>query len=143
MRILHPTTRVLCLLAGAVLVAGCGSSGGPPAAAPTSEPTSPTAAPSRPLPAPVPPSASATVQPQPTGPNPGPRERPLRRADLGGAAGSRYSAIVLTNQFPALTPRRYRLRRPAAATDARGRTVPTRQVRDRTTRPTQVVLRPA
>lgn len=141
MRILHPTTRVLCLVAGAVLVAGCGSSGGPPAAAPTSEPTSPTAAPSRPLPAPVPPTASTTVQPQPTGPT------RARTSDLSaelawveGAAGSRYSAIVLTNR----SQRTHSIYGYGGLQllDARGRTVPTRQVRDRTTRPTQVVLRP-
>ena len=141
MRILRPT-RVLCLVAGAVLVAGCGSSGGPPAAAPTSEPTSPTAAPSRPLPAPVPPSASTTVQPQPTGPT------RARTSDLSaelawveGAAGSRYSAIVLTNR----SQRTHTIYGYGGLQllDARGRTVPTRQVRDRTTRPTQVVLRPS
>ena len=141
-RILHPTTRVLCLVAGAVLVAGCGSSGGPPAAAPTSEPTSPTAAPSRPLPAPVPPTDSTTVQPQPTGPT------RARTSDLSaelawveGAAGSRYSAIVLTNR----SQRTHSIYGYGGLQllDARGRTVPTRQVRDRTTRPTQVVLRPS
>ena len=140
MRILRPT-RVLCLVAGAVLVAGCGSSGGPPAAAPTSEPTSPTAAPSRPLPAPVPPTASTTVQPQPTGPT---RARTSDlSADLAwveGAAGSRYSAIVLTNRSQR-THSSYGYGG-LQLLDARGRTVPTRQVRDRTTRPSQVVLRP-
>ncbi|HEY6747225.1 MAG TPA: DUF4232 domain-containing protein [Mycobacteriales bacterium] len=143
MRILHPTTRVLCLVAGAVLVAGCGSSGGPTTAAPTSESTSPTAAPSRPLPAPVPPTASTTVQPQPQPTGPARARTSDLSAELAwveGAAGSRYSAIVLTN----------RSRRTSTIygygglqlLDARGRTVPTRQVRDRTTRPTQVVLRP-
>jgi hypothetical protein len=141
MRILHPTFQVLCLVAGAVLVAGCGSSGGPPAAAPTSAPTSPTAAPSRPLPAPVPPTASTPIQPQPTGPT------RARTSDLSaelawveGAAGSRYSAIVLTNR----SQRTHTIYGYGGLQllDARGHTVPTRQVRDHTTRPTQVVLRP-
>jgi Domain of unknown function (DUF4232) len=140
MRILHPA-RVLCLVAAAVLVAGCGSSGGPPAAGPSSERTSPTAAPSRPLPAPVPPTASTTVQPEPTGPT------RARTSDLSaelawveGAAGSRYSAIVLTNR----SQRTHTIYGYGGLQllDARGRTVPTRQVRDRTTRPTRVVLPP-
>ncbi len=141
MRTVH-RTRWLCLLAGALLVAGCGSSGGPPAAGPTAPPTSVTSAPPRPLPAPVPPTSSpATGQPQPTGP------ARCRTSDLSaelawveGAAGSRYSAIVLTN----------RSRRSCTIygygglqlLDARGRAVPTRQERDRTTRPALVVLRP-
>ena len=145
-------TRWLCLVAGAVLVAGCGASGGGQSAAgPTAAPTSVTSAPP---PAPVAPTASPTTSPT-TSPTAGPtagRPRPTgparaRTSDLSaelawveGAAGGRYSSIVLTN----------RSRRTSTIygygglqlVDVRGRAVPTRQVRDRTTRPTLVVLRP-
>ena len=94
-------TRGLCVVAGAVLVAGCGSSRGPPAAtataAPTQAPTSATTAPTR---APVSPTGSATtVTPSPAGPvrcRTG--ELSAGLAWVEGAAGSRYSAVVLTNQ---------------------------------------------
>ncbi|HVQ95326.1 MAG TPA: DUF4232 domain-containing protein [Mycobacteriales bacterium] len=149
MRTVH-ATRWLCVVAGAVLVAGCGVSGGPTAAGPaapastTAPPAAATSTPQRPLttPAPAPTTVSRPpVHPRPAGPgrcHPGDLSASL--AWVEGAAGSRFSAVVLTNRsHHSCTVYGYG---GLQLLDANHRPVLTRQVRDRTVRPSLVLLRP-
>ena len=163
--------RWLCVIAGAVVAAGCGSTGGPPAAAPSaasvttsSATVAPAGAPpgvttstpqqSMPASASLPVSASVSAPaPAPAiasrttaAPRPGGPGRCLTSdltADLGwveGAAGSRFSAVVLTNRSRhTCTIYGYG---GLQLLDANHHPVATRQVRNHGVRPSLVVLRP-
>jgi Protein of unknown function (DUF4232) len=137
------TAVLLVCVAAAALAAGCTSRTDPPTATPTGAPPAvATTAPAQTLPAPVPGTGSrTTVHRQPAGP--GRCRTGELSAGLGwveGAAGGRFSAVTLTNRSRhSCTVYGYG---GLQLLDANHRPVPTRQLRDRTVRPSLLLLRP-